>query len=189
MLTTPEAAVLPEDVAVSGSLWIRVDPSAPEMQEELRATVASLDPTAQVQFPVASATLPAMVRMRAALIAGALACLVVIAAGLMVGTVEQIRERKRVHAVLTAFGTRRRTLVASVLWQTVLPVLLGLALATVTGMALGALTLRLVGFPVAFVPTDILVIVGAGAGVAVLATLLTLPSLLRTMRPEGLRWE
>ena len=41
----------------------------------------------------------------------------------------------------------------------------------------------------AVVPTDILIIVGAGAGVAVLSTLLALPSLLRTMRPEGLRWE
>ncbi|GAA1094209.1 FtsX-like permease family protein [Nocardiopsis metallicus] len=189
VLVTPETAALPEEVAVAGSLWIRVDPSVPAMEEELRATVASLDPTAQVRFPITSATLPAMVRMRAALIAGALACLAVIAAGLVVGTVEQIRERKRVHAVLSAFGTRRRTLVASVLWQTTLPVLLGLALATVTGMALGALTLLLVGFPVAFVSTDILIIVGAGAGVALLTTLLALPALLRTMRPEGLRWE
>ncbi len=159
------------------------------MQQELSATVASLDPTARVEFPVTGGTRPAMVRMRAALIAGALACLVVIAVGLVVGTVEQIRERRRVHAVLTAFGTRRRTLVASVLWQTSLPVFLGLALAAVAGTALGALTLRLVGFPVAFVATDILIIVGAGAGVAVLTTLLALPALLRTMRPEGLRWE
>ncbi|GAA1463964.1 ABC transporter permease [Nocardiopsis exhalans] len=189
VLATPEAAAPPEGVSVAGSLWIRVDPSVPAMEEELRAAVASLDPTARVQFPITSATLPAMVRMRAALIAGALACLAVIAAGLVVGTVEQIRERKRVHAVLTAFGTRRRTLVASVLWQTTLPVLLGLTLATVTGMALGALTLLLVGFPVAFVLTDILIIVGAGAVVALLATLLALPALLRTMRPEGLRWE
>ena len=193
VLATPEAAALPEEVAVPGSLWIRVDPSVPEMREELRAAVAALDPTARVSLSISSATLSStlssMVRMRDALIAGALAALTVIAAGLVVGTVEQIRERKRVHAVLTAFGTRRRTLVASVLWQTALPVLLGIALATVVGMALGALVLRVAGLPVAFVPTDILIIAGAGVGVAVLTTLLALPSLLRTMRPEGLRWE
>lgn len=189
VLATPEAGALPGGATVPGSLWIRVDPSVPGMEEELRAAVAALDPTAQVTFPVTSRTNPAMTRMRDALIAGALASLTVIAAGLVVGTVEQIRERKRVHAVLTAFGTRRRTLVASVLWQTALPVLLGLALATVVGMALGVLIQRVAGFPVAFVPTDILIIVGAGAGVAVLSTLLALPSLLRTMRPEGLRWE
>ncbi|MEU3307666.1 FtsX-like permease family protein [Nocardiopsis sp. NPDC006832] len=189
VLATPEAATLPEGIAVPGSLWMRVDPSASGMEEELKAAVAALDPTARVQVPFASATLPTMVRMRDALTAGALAALTVIAAGLVVGTVEQIRERRRVHAVLTAFGARRRTLVASVLWQTVLPVLLGIALATVVGMALGALIQRLVGLPVAFVPTEILTIIGAGAGVAVLTTLLALPSLLRTMRPEGLRWE
>ncbi|MGW5876730.1 FtsX-like permease family protein [Nocardiopsis terrae] len=189
VLATPEAAALPEGIAVPGSLWIRVDPSAPGMDEELKAAVAALDPTARVQIPFASTTVPAMVRMRDALIAGALACLTVIAAGLVVGTVEQIRERKRVHAVLTAFGTRRRTLVASVLWQTTLPVLLGIALATVAGTALGALIQRLVGLPVAFALPDILIIVGAGVGVAFLTTLLALPPLLRTMRPEGLRWE
>lgn len=189
VLATPEAAALPGGIPVPGSLWVRVDPSVPGMEEELRATVAALDPMAQVSFPIASATAPAMVRMRDALIAGALACLTVIAAGLVVGTVEQIRERKRVHAVLTAFGTRRRTLVASVLWQTALPVLLGIALAAVAGMALGALILRVARLPVIFAPTDILVIAGAGAGVAILTTLSALPSLLRTMRPEGLRWE
>ncbi|MBQ1081887.1 ABC transporter permease [Nocardiopsis sp. B62] len=189
VLATPEAAVLPGEIATRSSVWIRVDPSVPEMEDELRFAVVALDPTSRVDFPMLSATYSAMINMRDALIAGALASLAVIAAGLVVGTVEQVRERRRVHAVLTAFGTRRSTLVASVLWQTTLPVLLGVALAATVGTALGLLVQRVAGIPLAFTPIDTLVIVGAGVGVAFLTTLLAIPALLRTMRPEGLRSE
>lgn len=189
VLATPEAAAVPEEIATRSTVWIRVDPSVPEMEEELRFAAVALDPTSHVGFPMLSATYSGMVNIRDALIAGALASLAVIAAGLVVGTVEQVRERRRVHAVLTAFGTRRSTLVASVLWQTTLPVLLGVTLAATVGTALGLLVQRLAGIPPAFIPTDTLVIVGAGMGVAFLTTLLAIPALLRTMRPEGLRSE
>ena len=46
---------------------------------------------------------------------------------------EQLRERRRLLAVLVAFGTRRSTMSWSVLWQTAVPVLLGLVLAFVGG--------------------------------------------------------
>ncbi|MEU3018760.1 FtsX-like permease family protein [Nocardiopsis sp. NPDC007018] len=189
VLATPEAAPEAAGIATRRTLWIRVDPSVAGVEEELRFTLAALDPTSRVEFPMTVATAPAMVDVRDALVAGALACLAVIAAGLVVGTVEQVRERRRVHAVLTAFGARRRTLVASALWQTALPVLLGIALAAAAGIALGALVQRVAGLPVAFAPAHILVIVGAGLGVALLTTLAAVPALLRTMRPDGLRSE
>ncbi|AFR06737.1 FtsX-like permease family protein [Nocardiopsis alba] len=189
VLATPEAMGLPEGLSVRGALWLRVDPSVPEMREELQGSIRALDPASSLIFPVAFVADPDMIDMRDALIAGALACLSMIAAGLVVGTIEQVRERKRVHAVLTAFGTRRRTLIASVLWQTTLPVLLGIALAAVAGTTLGALALIAVDIPVTFAPVDILIITGAGVVVATLTTLLAIPALLRTMSPEGLRSE
>ena len=189
LLATPEANVPVEEAERSERLWLRVDPSVPGMQEELRAAVATLDPTYRMLFPVDVEYSTPLLGIRTLLTGGALACLAMIIAGLVVGTVEQIRERKRVHAVLTAFGTRRRTLVASVLWQTALPLLLGIALATVVGLALGALLLRLIHLPVSFDPTDVLIIAVAGIGMVFVATLAALPSLLRSMRPEGLRWE
>lgn len=189
VLATPEAAVPTEDAEAGERLWLRVDPSVPGVQEELRATVAGLDPTYRMSFPMTIEYDPALDGTRTMLIGGALACLAMITAGLLVGAVEQIRERKRVHAVLTAFGTRRRTLVASVLWQSALPVLVGVVLATAAGLGLGAMLLDLVHLPVSFDPLDVLFIAGAGIGMVLLTTLAALPALLRSMRPEGLRWE
>jgi hypothetical protein len=60
---------------------------------------------------------------------GALVVLVLIAAGLLIGMVEQLRERRRLLAALLAVGVRRRTLGGALLVQTAVPVLLGLALA------------------------------------------------------------
>lgn len=189
VLATPEAAASIEDALSSGTLWMRVDPTAPELQEELRAAVAGVDPTYRMVFPMTSETDRSLVGVGTMLLGGAIACLAMISAGLVLGTVEQIRERRRVHAVLTAFGARKRTLVASVVWQSALPVLLGVALATVTGLALGALLMRLFHLPPVFDPIAVVGITGAGIGVVFLTTLAALPALLRGMRPEGLRWE
>ncbi|WP_341829935.1 FtsX-like permease family protein [Streptomyces hainanensis] len=107
---------------------------------------------------------------------------------MVVTTVEQLRERRHLLSALIAVGTRRRTLSASLLWQTAIPVVLGLALAIAVGTGLGALLMSMVGLPVgdwlAFLP-----IAAAGAGVIALVTLLSLPSLWYLMRPEGLRTE
>ncbi|MFE3522768.1 FtsX-like permease family protein [Streptomyces sp. NPDC059161] len=80
------------------------------------------------------------------------------------------------------------TLAGSVLWQSALPVALGVALAVVGGTALGALMLRIIGKTVTqwclFAPPA-----GAGAAVIVAVTLLSLSALWRVMRPDGLRTE
>ncbi|MFD6097864.1 FtsX-like permease family protein [Nocardiopsis flavescens] len=189
VLATPEAAAVPGEIAARSTIWIRADHTVPGMEEGVRHTVAALDPTSRANFPITTLVNPGILDIRDALVAGALACLTVIAAGLVVGTVEQVRGRRRVHAVLTAFGARRSTLVASVVWQTTLPVFLGIVLATAVGTALGTLIQGVAGLPVRFVPVETLVIAGAGVGVAALTTLFAIPALLRTMRPEGLRSE
>jgi len=102
---------------------------------------------------------------------------------------EQLRERRRLLAALVAFGTRRRTLGASLLWQTAIPMLLGLGLAVLTGGLLGAVLLRLVQQPVRLDWGAVATMTGLSAGVVLLVTALSLPLLWRLLRPGGLRTE
>ncbi|GFN06788.1 hypothetical protein Smic_53440 [Streptomyces microflavus] len=119
---------------------------------------------------------------------GATVVLLLIAASMLVSQLEQLRERRRLLSVLVAFGTRRTTLGWSVLWQTAVPVVLGLAVAVVGGLGLGAtlawMTEKSVSDWWLFVP-----LAGAGAALILLVTALSLPSLWRLMRPDGLRTE
>ncbi|WP_129840756.1 FtsX-like permease family protein [Streptomyces sp. RFCAC02] len=126
--------------------------------------------------------------IRTGLLVGATAVMVLIAASMIVATVEQLRERKRLLSVLVAFGTRRSTLGLSVLWQSAVPVALGLLVASAVGTGLGALLMGMVDLPVgnwfAFWP-----MLAMGAGMIALVTLGSLPVLWRLMRPDGLRTE
>ena len=124
------------------------------------------------------------------LTAGAVAVLLVIGASLLVSVAEQLRERRRVLAVMAAFGTRGLTLACSVLWQTALPVVLGLTLAIVLGAALGAVLMAIAGLPIGFDWGSVALLAGAGTrrgGLGV--TALTLPILQRQISPEALRAE
>ncbi|MET9360191.1 FtsX-like permease family protein [Streptomyces sp. NPDC006632] len=170
------------------SAMLTVDQRVPDAAEHIRNTAAGLSPLLRV------ATVRTIERDRqyagiqTGLQAASLATLGLIAAGMLVSQVEQLRERRRLLAALVAFGTRRSTLAGSVLWQTALPVLLGMVLAVAGGTALGALMLRIIGKTVTgwwlFLP-----LAGAGAAAILAVTLLSLPVLWRQMRPDGLRTE
>src|SRR5919197_1154802 len=73
------------------------------------------------------------VRWRRGVLAGAVLTLALVGASLLVSLLEQVRERRRLLATLAAFGTRRATLGWSVLWQSAVPVALGLLLAIAAG--------------------------------------------------------
>ncbi|NED84635.1 ABC transporter permease [Streptomyces sp. SID11233] len=188
ILVTPgavDARTLPGASTVS---QIRIDEDVPDAAEYVRNTAARLDPGMRL------ATLNSVERDRqyasiqTGLQVGATATLLLIAASMLVSQLEQLRERKRLLSVLVAFGTRRTTLGWSVLWQTAIPVVIGLAVAVAGGLALGATLCWMVGKEV----TDwtlFLPLAGAGAGLILLVTLLSLPPLWRMMRPEGLRSE
>ncbi|MEV0918038.1 FtsX-like permease family protein [Streptomyces sp. NPDC049967] len=188
ILVTPgavDARTLPGASTVS---QIRIDEDVPDAAEYVRNTAARLDPGMRL------ATLNSVERDRqyasiqTGLQVGATATLLLIAASMLVSQLEQLRERKRLLSVLVAFGTRRTTLGWSVLWQTAVPVVIGLAVAVAGGLALGATLCWMVGKEVTgwwlFLP-----LAGAGAGLILLVTLLSLPALWRMMRPEGLRSE
>ncbi|WP_411083035.1 ABC transporter permease [Streptomyces sp. cmx-18-6] len=167
---------------------IRVDKNVPDVAEHVRNTAARIDPR---MFVV---TLDKVERDRqyasvqSGLQVGASVVLLLIAASMLVSQLEQLRERRRLLSVLVAFGTRRTTLSWSVLWQTAVPVVLGLAVAVAGGLGLGATLVWMVEKSVSdwwlFLP-----LTGIGAGLILLVTALSLPSLWRLMRPDGLRTE
>jgi hypothetical protein len=157
--------------------------------DRLRNTVASIDPLASVNDLVDDSGNHLLISLRHALVAGAAAVLLVIGGSLLVAAAEQLRERRRVLAVLAAFGTKRSTLALSILWQTALPVAIGLVLAIILGTALGAILLKVVSLPVAFDWGAVALLVGAGALVIAMVTGLTMPMLWRQMRADALRAE
>jgi hypothetical protein len=157
--------------------------------DQLRNTVASIDPLASVTNVTDVSGSRLLASLKRILVAGAVAVLLVIGGSLLVAAAEQLRERRRVLAVLAAFGTRRSTLALSILWQTALPVAIGLVLAIILGTALGAILLKVVSLPVAFDWGAVALLVGAGALVIALVTGLTMPLLWRQMRADALRAE
>jgi len=112
-----------------------------------------------------------------------------VGASLLVNVAEQLRERRRLLAVLAAFGTPRGVLGGSVLYQVAVPVLLGLAFAVLTGTGLAVLLQLAVRAPVRLDRLGIATTSGAAALVILLTTAASLPLLWRLMKPGGLRSE
>ncbi|MEU6013529.1 FtsX-like permease family protein [Streptomyces sp. NPDC047515] len=167
---------------------IRVDRSVKDVSEYVRNTAAELDPGMRIAAVSSVVHDRQYASVQRGLQVGGTATLLLIAAAMLVSQLEQLRERKRLLSVLVAFGTRRTTLGWSVLWQTAVPVLIGLAVAIAGGLGLGAVMVRMVSKKV----TDwwlFLPMAGAGAALIALITLVSLPPLWRMMRPDGLRTE
>ncbi|WP_030623138.1 FtsX-like permease family protein [Streptomyces sclerotialus] len=167
---------------------VKTDPRVPDAAEYVRNTAARIDPLISVSALQDVERDKNYASVRTGLLTGSAATIVLIAASMLVTMVEQLRERRRLLSVLVAFGTRRATLGWSVLWQTALPVGLGLALAVAGGSGLGVALLRLVGksgpdWSVLWPP------VATGAALVLVVTLAGLPPLWRMMRPDGLRTE
>ncbi|NED11134.1 FtsX-like permease family protein [Streptomyces sp. SID9124] len=188
IMVTPgavDATALPGASTVS---QIRIDESVPDAAEYVRNTAARIDPGMRLGTMTSVERDRQYASVQTGLQVGATITLLLIAASMLVSQLEQLRERKRLLSVLVAFGTRRTTLAWSVLWQTALPVVIGLAVAVAGGLALGAALCWMVGKEV----TDWLMflpLAGAGGALILLVTLLSLPPLWRMMRPDGLRSE
>lgn len=186
------SAALPAKAApalFSDGVYVRLDPSVPDSREYIRNVVARIDPLARTYSWSATQEDVKYASIRTGLFVGSAFVLALIGASLLVSQLEQLRERRKLLSALVAFGTRRRTLSLSVLWQTALPVGLGLVLATTVGTTLGSVLLKMTRTPVAMDWASVLTMTGVGAAVVGVVTLLSLPPLLRMMRPEGLRTE
>ncbi|MYU55042.1 MULTISPECIES: FtsX-like permease family protein [Streptomyces] len=180
-----DMAQLTEPVAQA---FLRIDPAVPDGIEHVRNTAARVDPLMQVVTLRTTERDKTFASVQTGLLVASTATLVLIAASLLVATLEQLRERRRLLSVLVAFGTRRATLGWSVLWQTAVPVFLGLALAVAGGCGLGFALLKLIGKS-AMDWSAVWPLPAAGAALVLLVTLLSLPPLWRLMRPDGLRTE
>ncbi|MDG4788295.1 ABC transporter permease [Micromonospora sp. WMMD1102] len=172
-----------------GTVYLTMHPSNPDTIELVRNAAAGIGPTVQVQRLRVTQETNRFAQIRQGLYLGVVVTLLLLGASLLVGILEQLRERRRTLAVLVAFGTRRGTLGASVLWQTAVPVLLGLGLAIVLGTALGAILLRIVNQTVRLDWPSIGTMSGIAAAMVLLVTGASLPVLWRLLRPTGLRTE
>ncbi|MFF3540945.1 FtsX-like permease family protein [Streptomyces platensis] len=170
------------------AVLLRLDPHTPDAIEYVRNTAARI----AVGTDVASSrdgTEEAATLFRRGLTAGAAAVLLLIGCGLLITALEQLRDRARMLSALAALGTPRAVLGRSVLWQTAVPVALGLALAVGCGLSLGALLLHMVDRPLRLDWWGILTLTGTATAVVLGVTALSLPPLWRLMRPDGLRTE
>ncbi|MFH8349198.1 FtsX-like permease family protein [Streptomyces sp. NPDC018045] len=188
LFATPGAVDVKKLDAPTARAMVRLDPSVPDAAEHARNTAARIDVTANVFQLMDTADDRRFVSVRNGLVIASVATMTLIAASMLVTTLEQLRERRRLLSVLVAFGTRRSTLAWSVLWQTAVPMVLGLALAVAGGLGLGRVLLGLAGkgdvvWSVVW-PLPLF-----GAALVLLVTLLSMPPLWRMMRADGLRTE
>lgn len=189
ILLTPGAFPAQAAAGVRGEIYVRVDDSLPDARDHVRNTAARINPYEEPMTWVSAERNDRYDSIRTGLFVGAACVLALIGASLLVSQLEQLRERKKLLSALVAFGTRRRTLSLSVLWQTAIPISLGLLLASVVGLTLGVVLLKMTDTAVRVDWPSVLSMTGVGAGVVLVVTLLSLPPLLRLMRPDGLRTE
>jgi hypothetical protein len=189
LLLTPGAAA---NLGIHADLVdasVAIDPHLPGASDNVHTTVARIDPLANVQSNTPTPVNHVLKQLQNVLFAGATVVLIVIGGSLLVAIAEQLRERRRVLAVLSAFGTRPSTIAWSVLWQNALPVAVGLALAVVMGVGLGDVLMHIIGLQASFDWGAIALLTAAAALVVAVVTGATLPLVWRQMRPEALRVE
>lgn len=124
-----------------------------------------------------------------ALLAASLVVVALAALNLLLLSVQQIGERRRPLAALSASGVPIGVLARSALWQTAIPVCVGVLLAVVTGIGLTGPVLRLAALPVTFDVGMIGMLAGAAMLLVLLTTALTLPALRQVTRPNAMRAE
>ncbi|MEV0370432.1 FtsX-like permease family protein [Streptomyces sp. NPDC050636] len=189
LLVTPSALDITRLKDPDMELQVDFDRGTPDAVEHIRNTAAHINPTMNEFSVVDNPHDEQLGSVRDGLFAGAVITLLLIGAGLIISTVEQLHERRRLLSTLDAYGTRRATLGWSVLWQTTVPVVLGLGLALGCGLGLGSLLLTMIDTAVTVDWPVVAGMTGIGAGVILFVTALSLPPLWRMMRPDGLRTE
>ncbi|MFJ8295811.1 FtsX-like permease family protein [Streptomyces sp. NPDC094447] len=188
VLATPSAIDVTRLDRPDAQAMVRLDPAVPDAADHVRNTAEEIDPTSWVRTLAETERDAAFGSVRTGILVGSTLTMLLVAASLLVATLEQLRDRRRLLSSLVAFGTRRSTLGWSVLWQTAVPIAVGLVLSVLGGTGLGVVLLGMGGQQVqdwwAFLP-----VVGIGLGLIAAVTLLSMPVLWRLMRADGLRTE
>ena len=189
LLVTPAAAPSVALHQADLSLYIQVDPTVPDVLDRVRNTVWAINPLGNISRFLLTMQTDRFAQIQRGLSIGAVVILLLIGASLLVTVLEQLRDRRRLLAILVAFGTRRSTIAWSILWQAAVPILLGLTLAVIAGITLGAVLLQMISERVSIDWTIVGSVAGTAAGVVLLVTAASMPALWRLMRADGLRTE
>ncbi|GAB3570763.1 FtsX-like permease family protein [Amycolatopsis endophytica] len=126
---------------------------------------------------------------RSVLITASLFVLAVAAMSLLMLSIEQISERRRPLAALSAAGVPIGVLARGALWQTGIPVVIGVVLAVAAGLGLTAPMLRLADRPMVIDVPVLFVLAAATVAAVLLVTGLTMPLLRQVTRLDTLRSE
>ncbi|WP_328649863.1 ABC transporter permease [Amycolatopsis sp. NBC_00348] len=126
---------------------------------------------------------------RSVLITAALFVLAVAAMSLLMLSIEQISERRRPLAALSAAGVPIGVLARGALWQTAVPVVVGVVLAIAAGLGLTAPILSLADRPMIVDVPVLLALAGTTVAAVLLVTGLTMPLLRQATRLDTLRSE
>ncbi|MER8102670.1 ABC transporter permease [Kitasatospora sp. NPDC094016] len=189
LLLTPGAAPAAALRGQPATVLVAMAPGLPDPKEQLATDVMAIDPQGLAGSPLDRTVDPTYLAVKRLLTAGSAVTLLLVALSLLVGQLERFREQRRILGVLNAVGTRRRILGLSVLWQTLVPMALGMLLAAVGGLLMGAVLQYAAGLPFALDWGSMLAMSAIAAGAVLLTTALGLPRLLRLMRPSELRYE
>ncbi|BEL06808.1 ABC transporter permease [Actinoplanes sichuanensis] len=190
-LATPGALKIRPDLSglITDGHLVRLDPAAPDAIEQVRNTMTRLAPAAPLQLFDDQRIGNQFAGARQVAQACAVLLLLFIGASMLVNVTEQLRERRRLLAVLAAFGTRRRTLSASVLYQVAIPASAGLLLAVLVGGTLSAVLLAATRAPVTVDWSAIGLVTATVAGMILAVTAAGLPLLFRLLQVHELRSE
>ncbi len=126
---------------------------------------------------------------RSVLITASLFVLAVAAMSLLMLSIEQISERRRPLAALSAAGVPIGVLARGSLWQTAIPVVVGVVLAVAAGLGLTAPILRLANREMIIDVPVLLALAGTTVAAVLLVTGLTMPLLRQVTRLDTLRSE
>lgn len=187
VLVTPAAA--PPGPHLLLDVYLRQDPAVADAIEHMRNTTHAIAPRHSVWTLASAPENEDFEMIRRGLLVGVTVTLGLIGLSLLVGTVDQLRERRRLLAALAAFGVTRSTMAWSVLWQTAVPVLLGVVVAAMAGLGLGALLVALANINAIIDLGQIATFAAVAVAVVLVVTLLSMPTLRRLMRIDGLRTE
>ena len=161
--------------------------------EQIRSAVGDLRWRADVYsydtVPDLNAYQPTYQPVRTALYAGSVVTLILAGISLLVLALEHIRERRRPLAVLVASGVPKALLGRSLLWQVALPIVLGAAVAMITGIGLAALMVRLTAKSLYIDWPGVTVLCAGAIALSLLVSAMTLPFLNRATRLTTIRTE
>ncbi|OLZ56861.1 ABC transporter permease [Amycolatopsis keratiniphila] len=192
VLATPAAVAGVDLAAASVTVSLRGTTGNPDFVELVRNSVAPYSgqvTVAAYNGERASTEARMFDDARDILLGGALFVLLLAGVSLLVLAQEQVRERRRALGALSATGVPVRVIVRSLLWQNGIPLLLGIVVATATGIAVAALGKRLF-WDGLYVDWPAVALLAAAAVVLVLlVTASTVPSVRSAAKTENLRTE